>query len=205
MYLQWTDRSLCETGFSFERGGAHFAPVYSVQDSTICGVYHSPTSVFDDLSAAQAQGLATIGSTQTYCVRATAPIGCDSNKYESEPACTSIVIAWESSIAGWVHGRDNTGKAPVKDVLMQWYFVSNPDIGGEGTTNADGHFIENNSQEIDINIQVCVVLKDIINSELSARPQSSQGPKWLWFLYIRIAVALSTSLNVTDSLVARAR
>jgi hypothetical protein len=156
MYLQWVDRSLCETGFSFTRGGAEFSPVYSVQDSTICGVYHAPTSVFDNLLAAQAQGIAKVGSNQTYCVRATAPIGCDSNKYESDPACASIIIAWESSLSGWVHGRDNTGKAPSKDVKIVWYFVSNPDIGGEGTTNADGYFVETDTRALDINIQVCV-------------------------------------------------
>ena len=110
--------------------------------------------MYDDLSAAQAQGLATIGSLQTYCVRATAPIGCDANKYESEPACATITIAWESSLSGSVHGRDNTGNAPTKDVVINWYFVSNPDIGGEGTTNADGHFIESNSRALGLNIQV---------------------------------------------------
>jgi hypothetical protein len=163
MYLQWFDRSLCETGFSFDRGGAQFTPVYSVQDSTQCGVYHSPISVFDDLEAAQAQGLVSVGSNQTYCVRATAPIGCDSNKYESDPACVSIIIAWESSISGAVHGRENTGKAPVKDVTIAWYFISNPDIGGEGTTNADGHLIETNSRESGINIQVGTLSFDIFS------------------------------------------
>ena len=124
-----------------------------MQDASVCGVRHSPTSVYDDLSAAQAQGLATIGSLQTYCVRATAPIGCDANKYESEPTCVTVRIAWESSLSGSVHGRDNTGKAPTKDVEIKWYFVSNPDIGGEGTTNADGHFIESSSRALGINIQ----------------------------------------------------
>jgi hypothetical protein len=154
VYLQWTDRSLCETGFSFDRGGAQFAPLYSVQDATVCHLKHSPSSIFDDLSTAQSQGQAGIGTTQTYCIRATAEIGCDSNKYESDPTCTDIVIAWESAFSGSVLGRPSTGNAPTKDVTVSWYFVSYPDIGGSATTNADGQFVELTNGALGVNIQV---------------------------------------------------
>ncbi len=152
--MQWIDRSLCETGFSFDREGAHFAPLYSVQDSTVCGIKHSPSSAYDDLSAAQAQGQAPVGTKQTYCIRATAEIGCDSNKYESDPTCTDIVIAWESSLSGSVSGSPSTGLAPVKDVIVTWSFVNYPDIGGSATTNSDGKFVETSTRTLDVNIQV---------------------------------------------------
>jgi hypothetical protein len=146
---------MCETGFSFTRGDNNFAPVYFTQDSAICGTKHSPTTVFDDLSAGQAQGLVAYGTTYEYCVSATASIGCDSNQYESDRTCQAITIAWESSVSGWVHGRDNTGKAPVRGVKISWYFINDPSIGGFGTTNDDGHFIEVSTDAIGINIQVC--------------------------------------------------
>ncbi len=152
VYLQWTDRSLCETGFTFDRSGEHFTPLYSVQDATICHLQHAPTSVFDDLIVAQRYGQALVGTTQKYCVRATADIGCDSNKYESAETCEFLTIAWESSLSGTVHGRENTGNAPTKDATISWYFVNYPDIQGSGRTNEDGHFVEE-SGEKDINIQ----------------------------------------------------
>ncbi len=153
MYLRWTDKSLCETGFTFSRSDEHFTPLYSVQDATVCHLQHSPTSVYDDLVVAQRGGKAMVGSSQKYCVRATAEIGCDSNKYESAETCKILKIAWESSLSGIVRGRANTGNAPTKDATISWHFVNYPDIQGSGRTNADGHFVENGSGKRDINIQ----------------------------------------------------
>ena len=134
-----------------------FIPVYSIQASDICGLRHSPSTVYDDLAAAQNQGLATIGSNQVYCVRAINPIGCDFGGYKSNPTCASILISWESSFSGIVRGRDNTGKVPIKDVIITWAFVSFPSIinavQNQAITNEDGKFVEINSKELDVNIQ----------------------------------------------------
>ena len=110
--------------------------------------------MFDELAVAQSHGQALIGSVQTYCIRATAEIGCDSNKYESAPTCTDITIAWESSVSGFVLGRQNTGNAPIAGVSISWYFLDYPDISGTGITNANGEFVES-SGAIGLNIQVC--------------------------------------------------
>ncbi len=152
MYLQWTDRSLCETGFTFDRSGEQFTPFYLTEDATTCFLQHAPTSVYDDLVVAQRYGQALVGSTQKYCVRATAEIGCESNKYESAETCEFFKIAWESSLSGIVHGRENTGRAPTKDAVITWYFVNFPHIKGSAKTNADGHLVEE-SGRMDVNIQ----------------------------------------------------
>jgi hypothetical protein len=156
VYLQWNDRSLCETGFTFDRSGEQFTSLYSVQDATVCHLQHAPTSVYDDLAVAQRYGQALVGTTQKYCVRATADIGCDSNKYESDGTCNSLTIAWESSLSGTVRGRRNTGNAPTKGAIISWYFVNYPNIQGSGRTNEDGYFVEE-SGEKDINIQARMI------------------------------------------------
>ena len=127
--------------------------MYSVQPSEACGLQHSPSSVYDDLAAAQKQGQAQIGSSQTYCIRAVNPIGCNSGSYKSDPACVSVTIAWESAIFGAVVGGLNTGSAPIKDVTIQWYFADNPDFNGFGVTNADGKIVELSTGELGLNIQ----------------------------------------------------
>ena len=72
MYLRWTDASLCENGFSFDRSGFSFTPNYDYQSSTSCFTAHAPSTIVDDLS-----NIATVpvGSSQTYCVRAYNTIG----------------------------------------------------------------------------------------------------------------------------------
>ena len=151
--MKWTDASLCESGFSFDRNGNLFTPVYAVQAQQPCGLPHAPTSVFDDLATAEKSGEANIGTTQVYCIRAINPIGCTSGSYSSAPSCTSVVINWESAINGYVLGTVNTGNAPVSGVTITWSFVNFPAATGTGTTNGDGRFVENSSGNLGINIQ----------------------------------------------------
>jgi hypothetical protein len=94
MYLSWKDRSLCESGFSFEREGTGFAPAYFVETSTPCFVPHAPAQVYDDLVVATEVAL---GSNQTYCVRAINSIGYEAG-YRSDPACVDVTIAWEAVV-----------------------------------------------------------------------------------------------------------
>ncbi len=95
MFLAWTDNSLCETGFGFDREGTTFAADYMVNSKDVCFSTHAPTAVFDDLAAAPS---VTVGSVQTYCVRAINEQGYDTG-YRSNPACADITIAWEASVS----------------------------------------------------------------------------------------------------------
>ena len=156
MYLQWNDRSLCETGFSLTRQGEQFTNVYAVQSSVLCNVTHAPTLVFDDLLTAQTQGKATVGSYQKYCVQAVNPIGCNvDGTYSSDPTmgCTTLQINWEAALTGKVTGEFKTGYAPVPGVTFTWQFADYPQISGMGTTNADGNFVQMDANPL-IDIQV---------------------------------------------------
>jgi hypothetical protein len=94
VYLSWTDNSLCETGFGFDRLGATFTPDYLVNSDAVCFTNHAPTNVYDDLTVAQN---IAVNSVQTYCFRATNQEGYDSG-YRSDPTCQDITIAWEASV-----------------------------------------------------------------------------------------------------------
>jgi hypothetical protein len=94
VFLAWTDNSLCETGFGFDREGTTFAADYMVNSKDVCFSTHAPTAVFDDLAAAPS---VTVGSVQTYCVRAINEQGYDTG-YRSNAACADITIAWEASV-----------------------------------------------------------------------------------------------------------
>ncbi len=111
----------------------------------------------DDLETAQNNGQAAIGSLQTYCIRAINSVGCDNGAYKSNPTCASITISWESSISGLVRAPDTAGKAPIKDVTITWYFVDYPEINGQGTTNADGAFVELFTSQLKLNIKSSVI------------------------------------------------
>jgi len=113
--------------------------------------------VSDDLETAQNNGQAAIGSLQTYCIRAINSVGCDNGAYKSNPTCASITISWESSISGLVRAPDTAGKAPIKDVTITWYFVDYPEINGQGTTNADGAFVELFTSQLKLNINSSVI------------------------------------------------
>ncbi len=95
VYLAWTDTSLCETGFGFDRKGATFTADYMVNSKDVCFSAHAPTSVYDDLVVAPS---VTVGSVQTYCVRAINEVGYDTG-YRSASACRNITIAWEASVS----------------------------------------------------------------------------------------------------------
>jgi hypothetical protein len=95
IYLSWTDASICESGFVFDRKGSSFTPDYSFQSPTRCFTTHSPSSIYDDLTATPSIKL---GSTQTYCVRAANEVGY-AEGYRSAPACQDIVIAWEAGVS----------------------------------------------------------------------------------------------------------
>ncbi len=95
IYLSWTDASICESGFVFDRKGSSFTPDYSFQSPTRCFTTHSPSSIYDDLTATPSVRL---GSTQTYCVRAANEVGY-AEGYRSAPACQDIVIAWEAGVS----------------------------------------------------------------------------------------------------------
>ena len=94
MYLSWTDTSLCESGFGFDRGGSSFTPDYAVESYDTCFTSHSPTQIYDDLTVSTTVQL---GSTQTYCVRAVNVVGYATG-YRSDPACKDVVIAWEAVV-----------------------------------------------------------------------------------------------------------
>jgi hypothetical protein len=96
MYFSWTDTSLCENGFGFDRGGFSFTPDYKIESYSTCFTSHAPTQIFDDLTVSLNVEL---GSTQTYCVRAVNEVGYDSG-YRSDPACKDVVIAWEAVVCG---------------------------------------------------------------------------------------------------------
>jgi len=153
LYMLWTDRSLCESGFSFTRGGAQFTSTYAIQVPQVCGLAHAPTSVYDDLVSAQKQGQANPGTLQTYCVRAVNPIGCDLGSYSSDPTCIVVIINWESAIFGSVTGTFQIGSPPVEGVTIRWQAVDYPDLVGYGTTNIDGKIVETDSNRLGINIQ----------------------------------------------------
>ena len=95
VYLSWTDTSLCETGFGFDRKGATFTADYMVNSKDVCFSAHAPTSVYDDLVVAPS---VTVGSVQTYCIRAINEVGYDTG-YRSDSACRNITIAWEASVS----------------------------------------------------------------------------------------------------------
>jgi hypothetical protein len=92
--LSWTDNSICEAGFAFDRGGSSFTPDYLFQSPDVCFTSHSPSSIYDDLTVTPSVKL---GSIQTYCVRAANEIGYDYG-YRSDPACQNIIIAWEAGV-----------------------------------------------------------------------------------------------------------
>jgi hypothetical protein len=167
MYLRWVDRSLCESGFAFTRDGNLFTQTYFIQASQQCGVPHGPTSIYDDLITAQLQDKVQVGSNHTYCIRAINPIGCDpAGSYASDPTCQKVQIAWESSLTGIVVGKQDTGNAPVPEVSIKYSFVNYPNIQGYGVTNTDGIFVESETGEPGINIQVsfvsCIKNKNLI-------------------------------------------
>ncbi len=156
MYFQWIDHSLCETGFTFSRQGEEFTSLYAVQSSEPCGKRHAPTSVFDDLSAAQMLNDAQVGSFQRYCIQAQNPIGCGidgSYKSDFEKACINIQINWESALNGVVRGSANTGGIPVPGVTIVWSFASNTAGNGTGITNANGQFVDQ-AETMGFNLQV---------------------------------------------------
>jgi hypothetical protein len=101
MYFTWTDRSLCESGFVFDRKtigvdtnhAAGFAPTYEFESPDVCYTKHSPTSIFDDLTVSKVPP----GTIITYCIRATNDVGYDYG-YRSEPACLNVTVAWEASV-----------------------------------------------------------------------------------------------------------
>ena len=95
MYFSWTDSSLCESGFGFDRGGSSFTPDYTIESYATCFSSHAPAQIFDDLTVSTTVQL---GSTQTYCVRAVNAIGYDTG-YRSDPACRDVVIAWEAIVS----------------------------------------------------------------------------------------------------------
>ncbi len=95
IFLSWTDNSLCESGFGFDRQGSSFTPDYEVESEKTCLASHSPTQIYDDLAASAA--LVPVGSTQTYCVRAVNDVGYDSG-YSSNATCKDVVIAWETLV-----------------------------------------------------------------------------------------------------------
>jgi hypothetical protein len=155
--MSWTDTSLCETGFGFDRKGATFTADYMVNSEDVCFSAHAPTSVYDDLVVAPS---VTVGSVQTYCIRAINEAGYDTG-YRSESACKDIAIAWEASVSClWVHvllfwllnlvnlaqiegvvrGSDIAGKLPTKDAVITWHLVSDPAVTASTITDADGHF-----------------------------------------------------------------
>jgi hypothetical protein len=155
--MSWTDTSLCEAGFGFDRKGATFTADYMVNSKDSCFSAHAPTSVYDDLVVAPS---VTVGSVQTYCVRAINEAGYDTG-YRSDSACKDITIAWEASvqysligalmlwftlfvtlaqIEGTVRGSDIAGKLPTKDAVITWRLVSYPAVTGSTITDADGHF-----------------------------------------------------------------
>ena len=151
--MRWTDRSLCESGFSFTRGGAQFTSTYSIQVPQVCGLAHAPTSVYDDLASAQKQGQADPGTLQTYCVRAVNPIGCNLGSYSSDPTCITVKINWESAFFGSVTGSYVVGSPPVEGVSIRWQAVDYPDLVGYGATNHDGKIVETDSNRLGLNIQ----------------------------------------------------
>ncbi len=95
IYLSWTDTSICESGFSFDRGGSSFAPVYDFESPDMCFTQHSPSTVADDLTTTP---LVQLGSQQTYCVRAVNPDGYRLG-YRSDPGCQTITIGWETKVS----------------------------------------------------------------------------------------------------------
>jgi hypothetical protein len=155
MYLKWTDRSLCESGFSFERGASLFASQYDVQSAQACWLPHAPVSVYDDLVAAQLQNRIAVGSFQSYCIRAVNPIGCDNaNSYVSNAACVTKQILWESALGGRVRGREATGRLPIEGVIITWSFADYPEVNGTAVTNVDGYFADELTGIVGLNIQV---------------------------------------------------
>jgi hypothetical protein len=155
MYLKWEDRSLCESGFSFERGSKQFTPQYDVQSAQACLLPHAPVSVYDDLVAAQLQNQIVVGSSPTYCVRAVNPIGCDNqNSYASNAACVTKLILWESALGGRVRGGVSTGSLPIEGVIITWSFVDYPEVNGTAITNVDGYFADQLTGVVGLNIQV---------------------------------------------------
>ncbi len=160
--MSWTDTSLCETGFGFDRKNSTgrpqtFTADYMVNSKDMCFSAHAPTSVYDDLVVAPS---VTVGSVQTYCIRAINEVGYDTG-YRSDSACKDITIAWEASVCclindlpcschninvvgmqieGTVRGSDIAGKLPTKDAVIAWQLVRNPAVAGSTTTDADGHF-----------------------------------------------------------------
>jgi hypothetical protein len=160
--MSWTDTSLCETGFGFDRKNSTgrpqtFAADYMVNSEDVCFSDHAPTSVYDDLVVAPS---VTVGSVQTYCVRAINEVGYDTG-YRSDSACKDITIAWEASVSClWVHvllfglltlvnlaqiegvvrGSDIAGKLPTKDAVITWELLGRRAVRGSTTTDADGHF-----------------------------------------------------------------
>ncbi len=154
MFLKWTDRSLCESGFSFERGTNAFTPTYFIQSSEVCWLPHAPVTVYDDLVAAQLQNKISVGSLQTYCIRAINPIGCDNSQYySSESTCVTKLILWESAIRGIVKGKENIGSAPIEGVEITWSFVGFPEVNGTAITNHDGLFVDSVTAEVGLDIQ----------------------------------------------------
>ncbi len=93
MYLSWTDTSLCESGFVFDRDGSSFTPTYDFESPETCFTKHSPTSIFDDLTVTKVPP----GSNLTYCIRAANAIGYDYG-YRSNPGCQWAIVAWEASV-----------------------------------------------------------------------------------------------------------
>ena len=157
VYMSWTDASLCETGFTFERSGNHFTPVYQVQAQQTCGVSHSPTTVYDDLETAEMSGQAVVGTKQTYCIYAVNPIGCTSGSYTSAANCVDVLINWEAAINGIITSTVAMGSSPIAGVTVTWFFVDAPEISGTGITNSDGRFVEAGTNALGIDIQVQII------------------------------------------------
>ncbi len=98
MYMSWTDTSLCESGFVFDRAGSSFTPTYDFESPNVCFTKHSPSSIFDDLTVSKVQP----GTNLTYCIRATNDVGYDYG-YRSDPACQWTIVAWEASVCLLIH------------------------------------------------------------------------------------------------------
>ena len=139
VYFSFTDASLCEEAYSFERRNPHeggtsvFAPNYYFQAAAMCGDQFSPgQAAADKLALSKLE----IGKEYIYCARAIA-----APAYTSASSCTNHTIEWQASVNIHVTLTPDSGRLPVRQVEVAYFLTDhqgNAIEDGTVTTDEDG-------------------------------------------------------------------
>ena len=133
--ITFTDYSVCEDAYALTRRQiiqnttyppVSFAPSYFFYSTSECGLQLRPGRNFaDDLSLSRLD----VSATYMYCSEAIAPNYMASeyiynpNRVSSDPACQTVIIAWEASISGLITSKADTGSIPIQSVVISWQLM----------------------------------------------------------------------------------